>query len=238
LALQPTISGAKLALHRTPGKAVGLPAATVERLPLYLRALTEVKSRGVEVISSEELAEALNVTSAQLRKDLSYLGGHGTRGVGYDVAVLIKALSATLGVDKQWPIVIVGCGNLGMSLAKYAGFANRGFKIAALFDAAPEIIGKVVEISEGQKVFIKDVATLSTFIRENNIQIAVITTPATAAQSVCDTLVNAGIFSIMTFAPISLTVPSGVDVRQIDLASELQILTFHEQTKANEVIAI
>jgi redox-sensing transcriptional repressor len=95
-----------------------------------------------------------------------------------------------------------------------------------------------VEISEGQKIFIKDVAGLSTFIRENNIQIAVITTPAPAAQSVCDTLVNAGIYSIMTFAPVTLTVPSGVDVRQIDLASELQILTFHEQTKANEVIAI
>lgn len=227
-----------MAQHRTPGKTAGLPAATVERLPIYLRALNEFKSRGVEVISSEELADAVNVTSAQLRKDLSHLGGHGTRGVGYDVSVLIQALSATLGVDKQWPIVIVGCGNLGMSLAKYAGFTNRGFKIAALFDTAPEIIGKVVEISEGQKVFIKDVATLSTFIRQNNIQIAVITTPATAAQSVCDTLVNSGIYSIMTFAPVTLNVPSGVDVRQIDLASELQILTFHEQTKANEVIAI
>jgi redox-sensing transcriptional repressor len=238
LAPQPTKSGAKLAQHRTPGKAVGLPAATVARLPIYLRGLNEVKARGIEVISSEELADSINVTSAQLRKDLSYLGGHGTRGVGYDVTDLIQALSVTLGVDKQWPIVIVGCGNLGMSLAKYAGFTNRGFKIAALFDAASEIIGKVVEISEGQKVFIKDVASLATFIRENNIQIAVITTPAAAAQGVCDTLVNAGIFSVMTFAPISLNVPSGVDVRQIDLASELQILTFHEQTKANEVIAI
>lgn len=216
----------------------GLPAATVERLPVYLRALNEMKARGVEGVSSEELADAVNVTSAQLRKDLSYLGGHGTRGVGYDVTVLIQTLASTLGVDKQWPLVIVGAGNLGMSLAKYAGFANRGFKIAAIFDAAPEVIGKVVEISDGQKVFIKDVASLATFTRQNNIQIAVITTPAAAAQSVCDTLVNAGIYSIMTFAPVTLNVPSGVDVRHIDLASELQILTFHEQTKANEVIAI
>jgi redox-sensing transcriptional repressor len=216
----------------------GLPAATVERLPVYLRALTEMKARGVEGVSSEELADAVNVTSAQLRKDLSYLGGHGTRGVGYDVTVLIQTLASTLGVDKQWPLVIVGAGNLGMSLAKYAGFANRGFKIAAIFDAAPEVIGKVVEISDGQKVFIKDVASLATFTRQNNIQIAVITTPVAAAQSVCDTLVNAGIYSIMTFAPVTLNVPSGVDVRHIDLASELQILTFHEQTKANEVIAI
>ena len=216
----------------------GLPAATVERLPVYLRALNELKARGVEGVSSEELADAVNVTSAQLRKDLSYLGGHGTRGVGYDVTVLIQTLASTLGVDKQWPLVIVGAGNLGMSLAKYAGFANRGFKIAAIFDAAPEVIGKVVEISDGQKVFIKDVASLATFTRQNNIQIAVITTPAAAAQSVCDTLVNAGIYSIMTFAPVTLNVPSGVDVRHIDLASELQILTFHEQTKANEVIAI
>lgn len=197
-----------------------------------------MKARGVEGVSSEELADAVNVTSAQLRKDLSYLGGHGTRGVGYDVTVLIQTLASTLGVDKQWPLVIVGAGNLGMSLAKYAGFANRGFKIAAIFDAAPEVIGKVVEISDGQKVFIKDVASLATFTRQNNIQIAVITTPAAAAQSVCDTLVNAGIYSIMTFAPVTLNVPSGVDVRHIDLASELQILTFHEQTKANEVIAI
>ncbi|MFZ9283830.1 MAG: redox-sensing transcriptional repressor Rex [Candidatus Nanopelagicales bacterium] len=216
----------------------GLPAATVERLPVYLRALNELKARGVEGVSSEELADAVNVTSAQLRKDLSYLGGHGTRGVGYDVTVLIQTLASTLGVDKQWPLVIVGAGNLGMSLAKYAGFANRGFKIAAIFDAAPEVIGKVVEISDGQKVFIKDVASLATFTRQNNIQIAVITTPVSAAQSVCDTLVNAGIYSIMTFAPVTLNVPSGVDVRHIDLASELQILTFHEQTKANEVIAI
>lgn len=216
----------------------GLPAATVERLPVYLRALNEMKARGVEGVSSEELADAVNVTSAQLRKDLSYLGGHGTRGVGYDVTVLIQTLASTLGVDKQWPLVIVGAGNLGMSLAKYAGFANRGFKIAAIFDAAPEVIGKVVEISDGQKVFIKDVASLATFTRQNNIQIAVITTPVSAAQSVCDTLVNAGIYSIMTFAPVTLNVPSGVDVRHIDLASELQILTFHEQTKANEVIAI
>jgi redox-sensing transcriptional repressor len=197
-----------------------------------------MKARGVEGVSSEELADAVNVTSAQLRKDLSYLGGHGTRGVGYDVTVLIQTLASTLGVDKQWPLVIVGAGNLGMSLAKYAGFANRGFKIAAIFDAAPEVIGKVVEISDGQKVFIKDVASLATFTRQNNIQIAVITTPVSAAQSVCDTLVNAGIYSIMTFAPVTLNVPSGVDVRHIDLASELQILTFHEQTKANEVIAI
>lgn len=197
-----------------------------------------MKARGVEGVSSEELADAVNVTSAQLRKDLSYLGGHGTRGVGYEVTVLIQTLASTLGVDKQWPLVIVGAGNLGMSLAKYAGFANRGFKIAAIFDAAPEVIGKVVEISDGQKVFIKDVASLATFTRQNNIQIAVITTPAAAAQSVCDTLVNAGIYSIMTFAPVTLNVPSGVDVRHIDLASELQILTFHEQTKANEVIAI
>ncbi|MFM1906139.1 MAG: Redox-sensing transcriptional repressor rex [Actinomycetota bacterium] len=197
-----------------------------------------MKARGVEGVSSEELADAVNVTSAQLRKDLSYLGGHGTRGVGYDVTVLIQTLASTLGVDKQWPLVIVGAGNLGMSLAKYAGFANRGFKIAAIFDAAPEVIGKVVEISDGQKVFIKDVASLATFTRQNNIQIAVITTPVAAAQSVCDTLVNAGIYSIMTFAPVTLNVPSGVDVRHIDLASELQILTFHEQTKANEVIAI
>lgn len=227
-----------MAQSRTPGKTAGLPAATVERLPIYLRALNEFKSQGAELISSEDLANAVNVTSAQLRKDLSYLGGHGTRGVGYDVSVLIQAIAATLGVDKQWPIVIVGCGNLGMSLAKYAGFANRGFKIAALFDAASEIVGKPVEISEGQVVYIKDVSFLATFIRENNIQIAVITTPATSAQNVCDILVNAGIYSIMTFAPVSLNVPSGVDVRQIDLASELQILTFHEQTKANEVIAI
>lgn len=225
-----------MANHRTPAKAAALPAATVERLPIYLRALTELKNQGIEVISSEEFADSVNVTSAQLRKDFSYLGGHGTRGVGYDVAVLVNALSVTLGVDKQWPIVIVGCGNLGMSLAKYAGFTNRGFKIAALFDSAPEVIGKVVEISEGQKVFIKDAATLANFVRSNNIQIAVITTPGSVAQSVCDTLVNAGIFSIMTFAPVTLSVPSGVDVRQIDLASELQILTFHEQTKANEVI--
>jgi redox-sensing transcriptional repressor len=223
---------------RNSTRAGGVPPATVSRLPLYLRALGDFKAQGKQEVTSEELADAVKVTSAQLRKDLSYLGGLGTRGSGYKTEDLVATISSTLGVNREWPIVIVGCGNLGLALASYEGFSKRGFRLAALFDTAPDIVGTKVPAPDGEQITIKDISDLSSYVRMNNIQIAVITTPASSAQQVCDQLVNAGVYSIMTFAPCTLKVPSGVDVRQMDLASELQILTFHEQTKANEVISI
>jgi redox-sensing transcriptional repressor len=169
------------------------------------------------------------VNSAKLRKDFSYLGSYGTRGVGYDVEYLVYQISRELGLTQDWPVVIVGIGNLGHALANYGGFASRGFRVAALLDADPEIVG---EVTAGLPV--RPMDDLEHVIREEQVSIGVITTPPSAAQQVCDRLVTAGVTSILNFAPTVLTVPDGVDVRKVDLSIELQILAFHEQRKSGE----
>jgi redox-sensing transcriptional repressor len=172
------------------------------------------------------------VNSAKLRKDFSYLGSYGTRGVGYDVEYLVYQISRELGLTQDWPVVIVGIGNLGAALANYGGFASRGFRVAALIDADPDLTGRVVA---GIPVQHSD--DLEKIVEENGVSIGVITTPAGVAQEVCDRLVNAGVTSILNFAPTVLSVPDGVDVRKVDLSIELQILAFHEQRKAGELAA-
>ena len=207
----------------------GIPDATVARLPLYLRALTALSERSVPTVSSEELAAAAGVNSAKLRKDFSYLGSYGTRGVGYDVEYLVYQISRELGLTQDWPVVIVGIGNLGHALANYGGFASRGFRVAALLDADPALAG---ETAAGLPVQHMD--QLEEIIRAEHVSIGVITTPPGAAQQVCDRLVAAGVTSILNFAPVVLSVPDGVDVRKVDLSIELQILAFHEQRKSGE----
>jgi redox-sensing transcriptional repressor len=215
--------------HRPATRSRGIPEATVARLPLYLRALTGLSERSVPTVSSEELAAAAGVNSAKLRKDFSYLGSYGTRGVGYEVEYLVYQISRELGLTQDWPVVIVGIGNLGAALANYGGFASRGFRVAALIDADPAMAGKPVA---GIPVQHSD--HLEEIVRNNGVSIGVIATPAGAAQQVCDRLVAAGVTSILNFAPTVLTVPDGVDVRKVDLSIELQILAFHEQRKAGE----
>lgn len=215
--------------HRPATRSRGIPEATVARLPLYLRALTALSERSVPTVSSEELAVAAGVNSAKLRKDLSYLGSYGTRGVGYDVEYLVYQISRELGLTQDWPVVIVGMGNLGAALANYGGFASRGFRIAALIDADPALAGKMIA---GLRV--RQAEDLEAVVRDSQVSIGVITTPAGAAQEVCDRLVSAGVTSILNFAPTVLAVPDGVDVRKVDLSIELQILAFHEQRKAGE----
>jgi redox-sensing transcriptional repressor len=215
--------------HRPATRSRGIPEATVARLPLYLRALTALSERSVPTVSSEELAVAAGVNSAKLRKDFSYLGSYGTRGVGYDVEYLVYQISRELGLTQDWPVVIVGIGNLGAALANYGGFASRGFRVAALIDADPEMAGKPVA---GMPVQHTD--ELEKIITDNGVSIGVIATPAGAAQQVCERLVAAGVTSILNFAPTVLSVPEGVDVRKVDLSIELQILAFHEQRKAGE----
>jgi redox-sensing transcriptional repressor len=205
----------------------GIPEATVARLPVYLRALTTLAERGIATCSSEELAGAAGVNSAKLRKDLSYLGSYGTRGVGYDVAYLRYQIAREIGVTQDWPVVIVGIGNLGHALANYSGFSSRGFRIVALLDSDPARQGEQVG---GQDV--RDFRELDRIAAEHDIAIGVIATPASAAQAVCDRLVEVGVTSILNFAPAVLTVPEGVDVRKVDLSIELQILAYHEQRKA------
>ena len=205
----------------------GIPEATVARLPVYLRALITLSERGIATCSSEELAAAAGVNSAKLRKDLSYLGSYGTRGVGYDVEYLRYQIAREIGVTQDWPVVIVGIGNLGHALANYSGFSSRGFRIAALLDADPERQGERVGDLE-----VLDFDQVEDLVDEHGIAIGVIATPAPAAQAVCDRLVAAGVTSILNFAPTVLAVPAGVDVRKVDLSIELQILAYHEQRKA------
>src|SRR5499426_2947189 len=173
-----------------------IPEATVGRLPLYLRALVELAEAGSATVSSEALAEATGVNSAKVRKDLSHLGSYGTRGVGYDVAYLVHQIRRELGLTQHWPIVIAGIGNLGHALANYRGFAERGFRPAALVDNDPAKVGEVVG-----GLAIRALEDMPAIAREHDALIGVICTPATSAQAVADAMVQAGILSILNFAP-------------------------------------
>jgi redox-sensing transcriptional repressor len=208
------------------GRDRGIPDATVARLPVYLRALTGLADGGAETVSSEELAASAGVNSAKLRKDLSHLGSYGTRGVGYDVELLIDQISLALGLSQRWAVALVGVGNLGHALAGYAGFASRGFRIAALLDADPARVDELI-----QGIPVHHINDLPAVVEREGISIGVIATPAESAQLVCDQLVAAGVTSILNFAPCVLSVPDGVDVRKVDLSIELQILSFHENRK-------
>jgi redox-sensing transcriptional repressor len=206
-----------------------LPEATIARLPEYLRALHNLAEAGHETVSSEGLAAAAGVNSAKLRKDLSHLGSYGTRGVGYDVEVLVAQIESILGLTQRRAVALVGVGNLGHALAGYGGFASRGFRIAALLDADSSRVGENIN-----GLLVRHIDDLDSVMTEHDINIAVIATPAHAAQTVADRLVAAGVTSILNFAPCVLAVPDGVDVRKVDLAIELQILSFHEHRKASE----
>ena len=205
-----------------------IPEATVARLPVYVRALTTLSEQGTSTCSSGELATAAGVNSAKLRKDLSYLGSYGTRGVGYDVAYLRYQIARQIGVTQDWPVVIVGIGNLGHALANFSGFRSRGFRVVALLDADPKRHQETVA-----GVAVRPFDDLEQIVREHGVAIGVIATPAAAAQDVTDQMVSVGIRSILNFAPTVLSVPDDVDVRKVDLSIELQILAYHEQRRAN-----
>jgi redox-sensing transcriptional repressor len=204
-----------------------VPEATVARLPLYLRILLEAAAGGDETVSSETRAASAGVNPAKVRKDLSFLGSYGTRGVGYDVAYLIHEVRRVLGSTQDWGIVIAGAGNLGQALANYGGFSERGFEVSALVDNDPAKVGQRIGGLE-----IRPVAELPVLVRERSIAIGIVAAPASEAQEVVDALVSAGIRSILNFAPAIVAVPDGVTVRKVDLATELQILAYHEQRRA------
>jgi redox-sensing transcriptional repressor len=203
-----------------------IPEATVARLPVYLRALVEEWESNASTISSERLAELAGVNAAKVRKDLSYLGSYGTRGVGYEVEYLMFQMRRELGLTHDWPVVIVGVGNLGQALANYGGFRDRGFPVAALVDADPAKVGRVV-----RGVRVRSLDDLPEIVRDLGSVIGVIATPAHAAQVVADQLASAGVTSILNFAPAVVTVPEGVSMRKVDLAVELQILSFYQQRR-------
>src|SRR5580700_9950461 len=183
-----------------------IPEATVARLPVYLRSLVELSSSKTATVSSERLAGLAGVNAAKVRKDLSFLGSYGTRGVGYDVEYLIYQISRELGLSQDWPVAIIGIGNLGHALANYGGFVSRGFRIAALLDADPRLSGNRVA-----GLVIRHIDELDEVIAETGISIAVIAVPPQAAQAVADRLVASGVTSILNFAPVVVTVPEGVD---------------------------
>ena len=204
-----------------------IPEATVARLPVYLRSLAELADGRIATVSSERLAEMAGVNAAKVRKDLSYLGSYGTRGVGYDVEFLLFQMSRELGLTQDWPVLIVGVGNLGQALAKYRGFEERGFPVAALVDADPAKVGERIGA-----LTVRGMADLPAIVRDEGVSVGVMATPAAAAQDVADALVAAGVRSILNFAPTVVSVPDGVSVRKVDLAVELQILSFYQQRRA------
>lgn len=204
-----------------------IPQTTVARLPTYLQVLVDATDRGVATLSSEELADAAGLNSAKVRKDLSYLGTYGTRGVGYEVAALAREIAHALGLAEDRPVVLVGVGNLGRALASYDGFERRGFRLVALFDADPAVIGARIG---GRTV--RSVAELEEVLQVHEVGMAMLSIPAAHAQAMADRLVAAGVRSILSFVPTHLVVPDHVTVRRVDLATELQILSFYERVAA------
>lgn len=212
----------------TPQKR-DIPEATVARLPIYLRALQQVADGEEAVISSVRLADMAGVNAAKVRKDFSYFGSYGVRGVGYDVDFLLFQIRRELGLTHDWPCIIAGMGNLGQALAKYGGFSDRGFVIRALVDADPDKIGTSIG-----GVVVSSLEETADLVEENDITIGVIATPGHAAQEVADAFVSAGVRSILNFAPTVITVPADVSVRKVDLAVELQILSFYQEHDSEE----
>jgi redox-sensing transcriptional repressor len=210
----------------TTSRGRRIPEATVARLPVYLRILLDQSESGTANVSSEELADLAGVNAAKVRKDLSYLGTYGTRGVGYEVEYLIYQVRRELGLTHDWPVVIVGAGNLGQALAGYGGFGNRGFPVAGIVDNDPAKIGSLIG-----GVRVRAVNELAAIVRADEVSIGVVATPASAAQEAADLLVAAGVTSILNFAPVVLNAPAGVNVRKVDLAVELQILSYYEQRR-------
>lgn len=201
-----------------------IPDAAVARLPVYLQILNGLISEGTEQLSSDQLAALAGVNAAKVRKDLSYLGSYGTRGVGYDVAYLVYQIKRELGLHNEWKVVVVGAGNLGNALANYSGFTLRGFPVAGIVDIDSSKVGRTIAGVE-----VRHVDELESIVRTQDVSIGVIATPPASAQQAADLLVKAGVRSILNFASVVLTVPDTISVRSVDLGVELQILGYYEQ---------
>ncbi len=211
----------------TAGTADHIPEVVIARLPLYARELAFLAEEGVATISSLELGSRLHVTPAQIRKDLSYFGEFGKQGTGYDVQQLLGEIQRILGLDREWPVVLVGVGHLGYAVAVYGGFKDQGFHIEAIFDADPAKIGTRV----GDFV-VQDVADVGNYVRDHGILVAVVAVPAAAAQEVVDVLVAAGVRGILNYAPIAIRTPREIQVRNIDPIVLLQSTTYYLKQQA------
>lgn len=205
-----------------PKNKVEVPDIVISRLPLYLRALNFLAEEGVETISSAELAQRLGISSAQIRKDLSFFGEFGKQGTGYNVEFLRKKIKEILNLTRIWDVALVGAGDLGHALVHYGGFLGQGFRISLVFDNNPQKIGQEIA-----GLIIQPASRMKELIRQHGIQIAIIAVPASAAQKVTDELVAAGVRAILNYAPITLKVPPDVHVQYIDPVTRLQHMTYY-----------
>lgn len=203
-------------------KTLKIPEATIMRLSVYSRYLTEVDAKGIITISSGDIAEGVGVSPAQVRKDLAYFGEFGIRGVGYNVRDLHRNILKILGLNTEWSVSLVGLGNLGLALSTYRGFKNRGFTITSIFDKDPNKIGMVIDGVE-----VLDIDRMEEVVSKSRTKIGVITVPASYAQDIADKLVKCGVSAILNFAPIVLNVPPEVELRNVDLSVNLEVLTFN-----------
>jgi redox-sensing transcriptional repressor len=200
-----------------------VPDIVIGRLPIYLRALTLMDEAGQEFTSSQELGQKLGIGSAQIRKDLSHFGEFGKQGTGYEIKYLREQISKILHVDRDWSVALVGFGDLGQAIANYAGFANEGFHIQAIFENDSTKIGQKVN----DQVVVQDITGLSERITQQKIKIAIVAVPAPVAQKVADKLVDAGVKAILSYAPITLSIPDTVRVQYIDPVTHMQRMTYY-----------
>ena len=203
-------------------KTLKIPEATIIRLSVYSRHLTDVDRKGIITTSSGEIADGVGVSPAQVRKDLAYFGEFGTRGVGYNVKDLRQHILRILGLSVNWSVTLVGLGNLGLALCSYKGFRERGFVITSIFDADPKKVGTKIGNIE-----VLPIEQLESVVKLNRTQIGIVAVPAAAAQEIVDQLISAGVEAILNFAPVVLNVPPEIELRNVDLAVNLEVLTFN-----------
>lgn len=204
-----------------------IPPVVIDRLPLYARALASLEAKNREVVSSQELGHQLDVTPAQIRKDLSYFGRFGKQGRGYNVRKLLEELRSILGLNRQWRMTLVGTGRLGRAILGYEGFMPQGFRIVETFDSDPEWIGREVN---GYPI--KNIADLEKVLAEDPVDIGIVAVPAETAQSVIDRLVGCGVKAILNYAPIAAHVPPNVQIKRIDPVLSLQGMTYYLKADA------
>lgn len=206
-----------------------IPEVVIDRLPVYFRLLSRIADEGRTVISSQELGDELDVTPAQIRKDLSYFGRFGKQGRGYSVQRLLEELRLILGLDRRWAVIVVGIGRLGRAVASYPGFQSQGFDIAGRYDADPDLIGTEVD-----GTLVRDVAELEEDLRRSPVDIGIITVTAAHAQEVADVLTRGGVRAILNYTPTRMQVPEGVELKHINPVIFLQSMTYHLKRRAAE----
>ncbi|HWO73878.1 MAG TPA: redox-sensing transcriptional repressor Rex [Dehalococcoidia bacterium] len=206
---------------------IEIPAVVIDRLPIYARALTDLEKRRRDVVSSQELGEMLGVTPAQIRKDLSYFGRFGKQGRGYNVVRLAQELRQILGLDRQWSMILIGVGHLGQAILTYDGFQPQGFIIVDAFDIDPKVIGRKIG-----GVVVRSTDELAQYLGSRQVDIGIVAVPAHAAGQIIEALVQGGVRAILNYAPTSVPVPPGVEVKNIDPVLALQSMTFYLKTNA------